>query len=220
MSLTRTSQPSSGDADSSTEIHHSTDMSSALRTVQSIERPDRSLLTYYTLFSLCFGPLALIVFPYLFFRFRTMRYVFDDEGVSMRWGALFRREISLTYARIQDIHLVSNAVERHLGLARLKVQTAAGSATAEMTIEGLREFELVRDVLYERMRRRGRRGALESDQAGGSVSSQHAGLRAGDVQAVVAALRETTDELRSLRRMLAHDVSGTSTDGTSTDGST
>ena len=85
--------------------------------VRALERPSSKLLTYYTLFSLLFGPFFPIAFGYFYFRYRTLRYHFDDEGVSMRWGALFRREISLTYARIQDIHLVSNFVERRLGLA-------------------------------------------------------------------------------------------------------
>jgi putative membrane protein len=70
----------------------------------------------------------------------------------MRWGILFRREITLTYARIQDIHLVSNVVERWLGLARVQIQTASGSASAEMTLEGIRQFAVVRDYLYGRMR--------------------------------------------------------------------
>ena len=52
--------------------------------------------------------------------------VFDEEGISVRWGILFRREINLTYARIQDIHLRSNFIERWLNLARIEVQTASG----------------------------------------------------------------------------------------------
>jgi putative membrane protein len=58
----------------------------------------------------------------------------------MRWAYLFRREVSLTYARIQDLHLVSNVIERWLGLGRIQVQTASGSAEAEMTIEGLQDY--------------------------------------------------------------------------------
>jgi len=98
------------------------------------------------------GPFFVFALVPLYFRYHTLRYEFDDEGVSMRWGVLFRREIHLTYARIQDIHLTSNVVERWLGLGRVLVQTASGSSKAEMTIEGLREFEAVRDFLYARMR--------------------------------------------------------------------
>ncbi len=81
-----------------------------------------------------------------------MRYKFTDEGISMSWGILFRREIIVNYARIQDIHLRSNFVERWFGLARVLVQTASGNAGAELALEGLKEFEAIRDFLYTRMR--------------------------------------------------------------------
>src|SRR5436190_8117995 len=90
--------------------------------------------------------------PYLYFRYHTLRYSFDLEGVKMSWGILFRREINLTYSRIQDIHLSSGFIQRWLRLADIQIQTASGSASAEMTIEGLLEHEVVREYLYQRMR--------------------------------------------------------------------
>ena len=120
--------------------------------ILAIERPDKALWTYYVLRLLLVLPLFPVLVVYYYFRYHTMRYRFSDEGISMRWGILFRREIILNYARIQDIHLQSNLVERWLGLARILVQTASGSAGAEMTIEGLKQFEAVRDFLYSKMR--------------------------------------------------------------------
>ncbi len=117
-----------------------------------IERPDSSLMSYYVLASLMAGPFFPFVLVPLYFRYHTMRYRFSDEGVSMRWGILFRKEINLTFARIQDIHLTSNFVERWLGLARIQIQTASGSAKAEMVIEGILEYGALRDFLYARMR--------------------------------------------------------------------
>ena len=97
-------------------------------------------------------PAAPILLPYYWFRYHSMRYKFTDEGISMSWGILFRRQVIINYARIQDIHLRSNLVERWLGLARVLVQTASGSSGAEMTLEGFKEFEAVRDFLYSKMR--------------------------------------------------------------------
>ena len=114
----------------------------------AIKRPSPELFKYYVLSSFLFGPLFFIPLIYFYFRYHTMQYSFDEEGISMKWGILFRREIMLTYARIQDIHLTSNLVERWLRLARIQIQTASARAAAEMTIEGLHEFELVRDFLY------------------------------------------------------------------------
>jgi putative membrane protein len=166
------------------------------RQIMALERPDKALLTYYVLSCLVFPPLLLIMGPYLYFRYHTMRYKFTDDGISMSWGILFRREVIVNYARIQDIHLRSNLVERWLGLARILVQTAAGSSSAEVTIEGIKEFEALRDFLYSRMR-----GVKDHAHAPAAVVSAAAPSPANDE--LVAALRETTSELRAVREELA-----------------
>src|SRR5205807_108978 len=97
--------------------------------------------------------------PYLYFRYHTLRYRFDAEGIHMKVGILFRREVNLTYARIQDIHLRSGIIQRWLGLANVQIQTASGSAGPELVIEGFKEFEAIRDFLYTRMRGYQARGA-------------------------------------------------------------
>lgn len=118
----------------------------------ALERPHPSLWTYYLIRAVLTGPGIIGVLPYLFFRYHTLRYRFDEEGIHMRYGLLFRREVNLTYARIQDIHLKSGFIQRWLGLANVEVQTASGSATAEVVIEGFKEFDAIRDFLYTKMR--------------------------------------------------------------------
>ena len=152
--------------------------------VMAIERPEPGLFTYYVLSSLLLGPLFFVYLIPMYFRYHTMRYRFDDHGVQMKWGILFRREVNLTYARIQDIHLTSNFIERWLGLARVQIQTASGSSSAEMTIEGVKQFELVRDFLYSRMR---------------GVRSQTAGAAAASDTELVQALREAAEAMQAVR---------------------
>jgi putative membrane protein len=158
--------------------------------VFAIRRPSPELLKYYVFSSLLFGPIFFIPLIYFYFRYHTMQYSFDAEGISMKWGILFRREIMLTYARIQDIHLTSNILERWLRLARIQIQTASASATAEMTIEGLHEFEVVRDFLYSKMR--GVRGAHATSAPIAPSASTDLSL----------ALREVASELRAVREAL------------------
>lgn len=159
--------------------------------VLAIERPHKDLWTYYLVSSLAFLFLFPIAAVVLRFKFQTLRYRFTDEGISMSWGILFRRETIINYARIQDIHLRSNLIERWLGLARVLVQTASGNAGAEMTIEGVKEFELVRDFLYSRMR-----GVVDHPKAA-RPEGESAG--SGDL---AAALREVAAELRETRKLL------------------
>lgn len=163
--------------------------------ILAIERPHPRLLTYYLLTAAVIPPLFPIVILPLYFRYYTLRYRFTDEGISMRWGILFRRETIIQYARIQDIHLRSNLVERWLGLARVLVQTASGDASAEMTLEGLQEFDAVRDFLYSRMR------GVKDLATPHPVAVGNAGS-ATDAE-LAATLREIAAELRQVRLALA-----------------
>jgi putative membrane protein len=118
-----------------------------------------------------------------------MKYHFDSEGVSMKWGLLFKKEVNLTYSRIQDIHLISGIIQRWLGLADIKIQTASGNAEAEMTIEGLTCSEELRDFLYSKMR--GTRNA----PANAEIASRE-GISELEL------LREIRDELSKVRHAL------------------
>jgi putative membrane protein len=166
----------------------------------ALERPDPALRTLYVLRSLLTGPFLVVLLPISLFRFRTLRYRFDEEGVHMRVGVLFRKEVNLTYARIQDIHLQSGILQRWLGLADIHIQTASGSAGAELVIEGFKEFEAIRDFLYTRMR-----GAQGEARTGTGASPRLAAGIAdnanGDTD-VVRLLLNIRDELRQTRELL------------------
>ncbi len=157
-----------------------------LSQLPTVLRPHQNLLTYYVLVSLLAGPGFPILLLLHVFRFRTLRYDLDAEGITVRWGILFRREVSLTYARIQDIHLSSNIVERWLGLAKIQVQTASGNSQAEITIEGIQAFEAMRDFLYSKMK-----GARDR-----TLSPV---VPSGTEDALTSTLREVAAEVRALR---------------------
>ena len=159
--------------------------------ILALERPHRDLWHYYILSCLVVPPLfPLLIIP-AYFRYHTMRYKFTEEGISMSWGILFRRQVIINYARIQDIHIRSNLVERWLGPAKVLVQTASGNAGAEMTLEGFKEYEAVRDFLYSKMR--GVRDPAHKTSPSAATTNS----------ALAAALREVAHELRETRLALA-----------------
>lgn len=160
--------------------------------ILAIQRPHPQLWKYYLLSCLAFPPAFPFLILPMWFRYHTLKYKFTNEGISMSWGILFRREVIIQYARIQDIHLRSNVVERWLGLAKVLVQTASGNAAAEMTLEGLTEFEAVRDFLYARMR--GVKDPQHAAPVSVSTSPPEAEL--------AATLKEVAMELRLLRESL------------------
>ena len=158
-----------------------------------ITRPDSALLKYYFLVSLLAGPGFPLAFVPLLFKYETLRYRFDESGVSMSWGILFRRETYLTYRRIQDIHLTRNLLQRWMGLATVSVQTASGSATPEMAIEGVLAADELRDFLYAQMR------GAKGDTAGAEAAAKDATEPSGGApDEALALLREIRDELRRL----------------------
>jgi uncharacterized protein len=163
----------------------------------AISRPDERLLKYYVIVSL----LTLVAFPVtllaLWIKYRTMRYRFDDEGVWRAQGLLWRREVNVAYRRIQDIHLTSGLLQRWMGLATVSIQTAAGSATPEITIEGVLEAEALRDFLYTKMR------GVRDQAHGATTTHAPAAVDSGGADdEALALLTEIRDGLRRLEARL------------------
>ncbi|MEO8028609.1 MAG: PH domain-containing protein [Bryobacteraceae bacterium] len=157
--------------------------------IAAIERPCEQLFTYYIFRALATTVAAPITMLVLYFRYHTMRYRFDTEGIHMSWGILMRNEVMLNYSRIQDIQLRSNFIERWLGLARIEIQTASGTTGSEMTLEGLKDHQAMRDFLYSRMR------GAHHDHGPAAASG-------GEAEPLAAILREVAEELRAIRQSL------------------
>jgi putative membrane protein len=155
--------------------------------IRTIERPHPALWTYYIIRAILTGLGLVIMLPYLYFRYHTLRDRFDEEGIHMKVGILFRRETNLTYSRIQDIHLRSGILQRWLGLANVQIQTASGSSGPELDIEGFRDYEAIRDFLYTRMR--------------GYQTRSSSPRPSGDAE-MVSLLLGIRDELRRTRELI------------------
>ena len=164
---------------------------------KSITKPAAELLTYYIIVAILTLPAVIFVLPVLWFRYITLRYRFDDEGVSMRWGVFFQSETVLTYRRIQDIHVTRDILQRWLGLATVSVQTASGSSMPEMKLEGILEAEALRDYLYQKMR-----GARGVDSPGVGLTNS-ANESNDHLSSVISSESEATNLLRSIRDNLA-----------------
>ena len=181
--------------------------------IRAMERPHPALWTYYIIRAILTGPGLVFLLPYLYFRYHTLRYRLDEEGIHMKVGILFRRETNLTYARIQDIHLRSGLLQRWLGLANVQIQTASGSAGPELVIEGFKEYEAIRDFLYTRMRgyqvspHAPRTATAEAasrvaaQTTGAAATQAAAGSAVGEAE-LVSLLQGIRDELRRTRELL------------------
>ncbi len=73
--------------------------------------------------------LLLVIVPsgiYAFIRQRVYNYRFTDGELIVRDGLLFRNLRKIPYERIHNVALVRNPLHRVLGVATVRIETAAG----------------------------------------------------------------------------------------------
>lgn len=78
------------------------------------------------------GVVALVLVP---FRVRAMKYVLRADDFVYRRGVIFQRQVAVPYGRLQLVDISRGPVSRVLGLAELRLVTAA--ASSGVTIPGL-----------------------------------------------------------------------------------
>lgn len=102
-------------------------------------------------------------------------YELTDDTLDVRAGVFRRREREIPLRRVQNVDVSRDVLQRALGVAVLRVETAGGGATeAELSVVGDEEAERLRREIRDRRRRlladQGRRasggdGADEADEA-------------------------------------------------------
>ena len=157
-----------------------------------LERPEPKLRTYYTLASFLWGPLFPIALIMYYGRYRSLHYSFDEQGITVDWGTFNHHEISVDYARIQDLHLRSNVVERWLGLARIEIQTASSNKGAELVIEGFSNYLRIRDHLY----------AMMAQNKSADTSARHTAQSGAYDAELAQTLAAIAEEVKAIRQQL------------------
>jgi hypothetical protein len=83
--------------------------------------------------------------------YNSMHYKLTDHEMTWHRGVWFRSTGIVPYNRITNVDIVQGPVSRRYGIATIKIQTAGYSAanakSAEITIEGMRNFEEIRDSI-------------------------------------------------------------------------
>lgn len=130
--------------------------------------------------------------------YELRHYLVGDRSLRVSLGALTRREVTLSYANVQNLEVSQGPVERVFGFKTLTVSTAGAgavysgstdSSSHEAKLVGLVDAEAVRELILGMLR--GQR-----DAGLGEPQQQPAGLE-------LTALREVRDAARRLQRALA-----------------
>lgn len=164
--------------------------------------------------------LGLIVFVYLFqlainvlsirIEYELRWYRLSSRALRIREGSWIVREMTMTFANVQNVSIEQGPLQRYFGISDVKVVSAGGgggvSGSSEAAFDmhtayfrGIEEPEVLRDLVYERQR--------QSRDATKQLAGRDAGLgdpdevahptASADLAGVAGELR---DEARAMRR--------------------
>jgi len=115
--------------------------------------------------------------------YRSMHYKLTDHEMVWHRGVWFRKTGIVPYNRITNVDIEQGPVSRRYGIATIKIQTAGYSAAntrkAEITIEGMKNFEEIRDAIMSLVKGQ-KPVAVETygkDEAGTSVLQELVKIR-------------------------------------------
>jgi uncharacterized membrane protein YdbT with pleckstrin-like domain len=168
------------------------------------------------------GLLALVVFAgqaaLTYFTLRLnyeMRwYKVTDRSLRIRAGVWSVREMTMTFANVQNISITQGPLERLFGIWDVRVETAGGGGQGgphgkgegfgtnlhTAVFRGVDDAEHIRDMMLTRLRRVRSAGLGDPDDAQDAEQPPRRALGAGsEMTALLAAFR---DEARALRQVV------------------
>lgn len=121
-------------------------MAGAISTLVIPDVLDPVLAWVVVAFASVLSVLSLVLVP---FRVRSYRYVTRQDDFVFARGVVFQRLVAVPYGRLQLVDINRGPLARALGLAELKLVTAA--ASSGVSIPGLlvADAEILRDQLVE-----------------------------------------------------------------------
>jgi uncharacterized membrane protein YdbT with pleckstrin-like domain len=92
--------------------------------------------------------------------YRMRWYIVTDRSLRIRRGVVWLREMTMTFANIQEIRVTANPIERLLGLANVEVHSAGGGVNPHGgassghvgEFQGVDNAGAIRDLIVERLR--------------------------------------------------------------------
>lgn len=147
-----------------------------------------------------------VTFVVLRLEYEMRWYIVTDRSLRIRAGAWKVQETTMSFANLQQVEVTQGPLQRLLGLADVRVQSAGGGSGEHdphaddsmhrARFHGVDNAQEIRDLILERLRRYRTAGLGDPDDHRDHVPAAPAG---GDV---LAATRELAAEARALRAAL------------------
>ncbi len=132
-------------------------------------------------------------------------YLLTDRSLRVREGIFIVREMTVTFANVQNLTVDQGPLQRSFGIADVKVETAGGGGGAAAKqgthvrslhtarLSGLENPEAVRDLIRSRLRRHRDAGLGDTDDAEAATGTPALAEAAAAVLAEATALRRTME---------------------------
>jgi uncharacterized membrane protein YdbT with pleckstrin-like domain len=151
--------------------------------------------------------------------FEMRWYVVTDRSLRIRTGVWSVQELTMSFANLQQVVVTQGPLQRLLGLADVRVQSAGGGSSAPGQhqrdqslhtghFHGVEHASEIRDLILERLRRFRESGLGDPDEArhlhppASSAAGAASRAGTGGGPELLAAARELRDEARALRAAL------------------
>ncbi|MEO6873068.1 MAG: PH domain-containing protein [Chthoniobacterales bacterium] len=146
--------------------------------------------------------------------FEKRWYLVTDRSLRLREGILHVREMTITFANIQNISISQGPIQRALGIADLRVDTAGGSAPQRRKHKGSEQNQslhtayfrgvdnanAIREVIQRQLRGVKDSGLGDHEETLPAFAPTSAGH---SLAQLLPALREVAAEATALRRVVA-----------------
>ena len=136
-------------------------------------------------------------------------YIVTDRSLRIRSGLVKLQEATMSFANVQNVTLSQNPLQRLLGIADVRVQSAGGGggeSTKDRSdamhvgiFHGVDNAEEIRDLIAERLRIFREAGLGDPDDARESTSGLQTDRKATAQSDALVAIRELLQEARALR---------------------
>ena len=150
--------------------------------------------------------------------FEKRWYVVTDRSLRVREGILAVREMTVTFANIQNISISQGPVQRALGIADLRVDTAGGGGVQQgkrpgmnlhtAWFRGVSNADEVRALIQERLRQFKDAGLGDEETKSAAAPVEPESVAAGNSPAVLSALRALHAEAAALREGVSRARAG------------
>jgi len=88
--------------------------------------------------------------------YREAEYSIQEEGIRMRWGVVWKKQVTVPYQKITNVDITRGPLERFLGIGTIHLQTAGAGGQqgqkAELKLPGTENPDLIRDRVLEKLK--------------------------------------------------------------------